>query len=120
MSPQEVVWFVNHKFGEQAYLVENDEKITILTLKSKWVIFKKDFSRFHIYTLFHFNDEEREHYHIQNKSRNIDYLVYIALTHDNGGRYSEWKQFCENWELFKLGREIESRASAWNFITSDI
>jgi hypothetical protein len=120
MSPQEVVWFINHKFGEQAYLVEDNDKIVILSLKSKWIIFKKDFARFHTYTLFHFNDVEREHYHVQNKSQNIDYLVYIALMHDNGGKYSAWKQFCESWELFKLGREIESRAAAWNFITSDI
>jgi hypothetical protein len=52
MTPEEVVWFINHKYGEQAYLVETDEQILIFSRVSKWVIFKKDFTKFHIYTLF--------------------------------------------------------------------
>ena len=118
MTPEEVVWFINHKYGEQAYLVETDEQILIFSRVSKWVIFKKDFTKFHIYTLFNFNDTEREHYHVQDRSINLDYLVFRAIVHD--GKYIGWKEFCQNWELFLLGREIESRVAAWEWITSPI
>ena len=118
MTANEVVWFINHKYGEQAYLVETDEKILIFSRVSKWVIFKKDFERFHIYTLFHFNDTERKHYHAQDRSTNIDYLVFRAIVHDN--EYINWQDFRKSWELFLLGREIECRAAAWDWITSPI
>ena len=122
MTASEVVWFINHKYGEQAYLVETDEKILIFSRVSKWIIFKNDFARFHIYTLFHFNDAEREHYHIQNKSGNIDYLVFTAIVHDieNKNNFTSWQDFRKSWELYLLGREVESRAAAWDWITSPI
>lgn len=117
MTAQEVAWFINHKYGEQAYVVEDDEKFVILSLKSKWVIFKKDFAKFHTYTLFHFNDVEREHYHVQDRSVNLDYLIFRAIIHDY--KYVDWKEFCNSWELFLLGREVESRAAAWEWICND-
>ena len=64
MTVQEVVWFINHKYGEQAYVVETEKEIFLFSLKSKWIIKKSDFKHFHTYTLFHFNDVEREHYHV--------------------------------------------------------
>ena len=30
MTAQEVVWFINHKYGEQAYIVETNDQIAIL------------------------------------------------------------------------------------------
>ena len=116
MTPEEVVWFINHKYGEQAYLIETDKQILIFSRVSKWVIFKKDFIKFHIYTLFHFNDTEREHYHVQDRSTNLDYLVFRAIIHDY--KFIDWKEFQQSWELFLLGREVESRVAAWEWIAS--
>lgn len=119
MTVQEVVWFMNHKYGEQAYVVETKKEILLFSLKSKWIIKKSDFKHFHTYTLFHFNDVEREHYHVQLKSQNLDYLVYQAIAHDNENiPYSnnDWKQFNEMWNMYLLGREIEGRVAAWDWL----
>jgi len=122
MTAQEVVWFINHKYGEQAYIVETGNRIFLFSLKSKWFIKKTDYQRFHYYTLFHFNDVEREHYHVQMKSKDLDYLVYQAIAHDNDNiPYSkeDWKQFNEKWNMYLLGREIESRAAAWDWLVAN-
>ena len=121
MTAQEVVWFINHKYGEQAYVVETDDKILIFSYPSKWVIFKNDFAKFNFYTLFHFNDAEREHYHVQNRSQNIDYLVFTAIIHDYKDReqFISWPDFCKSWELYLLGQEITSRAAAWEWISKE-
>ena len=119
MTPDEVVWFINHKYGEQAYIVETNEEILIFSRTSKWIIFKKDFSKFHIYTLFHFNDIERKHYHIQNRSGNIDYLVFQAVMHDNKNNHIDWLEFKRLWEMYLLGREIEERATKWEWLAGN-
>lgn len=119
MTVQEVVWFMNHKYGEQAYVVETKKEILLFSLKSKWIIKKSDFKHFRTYILFHFNDVEREHYHVQLKSQNLDYLVYQAIAHDNENiPYSnnDWKQFNEMWNMYLLGREVEGRAAAWDWL----
>jgi hypothetical protein len=123
MTVQEVVWFMNHKYGEQAYVVETEKEIFLFSLKSKWIIKKSDFKHFRTYTLFHFNDVEREHYHVQLKSQNLDYLVYQAIAHDNDNiPYSDkdWKRFNEMWDMYLLGREIEGRAAAWDWLCGNI
>ena len=119
MTVDEVVWFINHKYGEQAWFIETDKAIEIYTTKSKWLIMKNDYKNFHIYTLFHFNNCEGAHYHMQRRGYNLDYLVYQAIMHDNDTIFSTddtWKEFNRSWEMYKLGREIEERAIVWNWL----
>ena len=65
MTPQEVVWFFNHKHGERAYLVETEQYLQIFTSKSKWKIIKDDYRRFRQYTLYHFSMRAGQGYHKQ-------------------------------------------------------
>ena len=46
MTPEEVVWFANHKYGENAYLIESETELLILTARSKWRILLNDLRRF--------------------------------------------------------------------------
>ena len=46
MTSSEVVWFINHKYGEQAYVVETEKQVLIFTVKSKWIVQKDDKARF--------------------------------------------------------------------------
>lgn len=119
MTAHEVVWFINHKYGEQAYIVETEKQILIFTAKSKWIVAKNDYKRFRYYTLFHFNNLQNQGYHVQMKGYNVDYLTYCAIMHDNEHfqTQQDWYDFMESWQLFLLGREIESRAAAWDYLT---
>ena len=119
MTAYEVEWFLNHKYGEQAYVVQTEKQILIFTAKSKWIVAKNDYDRFHFYTLFHSNNKTGTGFHVQMRGRNIDYLVYCAIMHDNDDFWGKqnWYNFMESWRLFLLGREIESRAAAWDYLT---
>ena len=82
MSVEEVVYFANHKFGEVAYLVENEKEYLLMTTFSKWKILKNDFSRFQCYTLYHNNSISLEGFHRQSKSKNLAFLIFDAIRHD--------------------------------------
>lgn len=41
MTPQEIVWFINHKYGEQAYIVDDGKEIRIFTAKAFGVFLKQ-------------------------------------------------------------------------------
>lgn len=119
MTAYEVEWFLNHKYGEQAYVVETEKQILIFTAKSKWIVAKNDYDRFHFYTLFHSNNKTGTGFHVQMRGSAIDYLTYCAITHDREEYYTlqDWHDFVESWHLFLLGREIESRVAAWNYLS---
>ena len=120
MTAQEVVWFINHKYGEQAYIVETNDQILLFTKESKWVINKNDYSKFHCYTLFHSNNKQGNGFHVQMRGNHIDFLVYQAIMHDNKEIFSNretWDNFQNAWELFLLGRKIEAEISAWEWMT---
>lgn len=117
MTSYEVVWFLNHKYGEQAYVIETDKQILIFTSKSKWIIFKDDRKRFKAYTLFHSNYEKGEGYHIQRYGNCIDFLTWCAVTHDMEEYYEDkdFQKFTLSWELYLLGRECEERAALFQW-----
>ena len=117
MTAHEVEWFINHKYGEQAYLVETDKQILIFTAKSKWIVQKSDFKRFQFYTLFHSNNTQGYGYHVQMRNKNLDYLVYCAIMHDNGLEQN-WDEFLQNWDLYCLGREIEERTAQFQWLST--
>jgi len=120
VTSSEVVWFINHKYGEQAYVVETEAQVLIFTAKSKWIVQKKDYKRFGFYTLFHFNLEEGSGFHVQMRGHHIDFLVWAAIMHDMDGFHpnSEWNQFYESWQLYLLGREIEERAATFEWLSA--
>ena len=92
VTAYEVAWFINHKYGEQAYVIETEQQILIFTAKSKWIVQKTDYRRFHFYTLFHSNNTQGYGYHVQMRGNHIDYLVYCAIMHDNG-LLQDWNYF---------------------------
>ena len=120
MTSSEVVWFINHKYGEQAYVVETETQILIFTAKSKWIVQKEDMKRFGFYTLFHFNLEEGAGFHRQMRGYNIDFLVWCAIMHDMDEFYpnSAWNKFYEDWQMYLLGREIEERAATFKWLSA--
>lgn len=115
VTAQEVVWFINHKYGEQAYVVETEEQILIFTAKSKWIVQKTDYERFRYYTLFHYNFAQGSGYHVQMHGYAQDFMVYYAIMHDMGMEY-DWQGFLQSWKLYLLGREVESRAAAFEWL----
>lgn len=120
MTAQEVVWFINHKYGEQAYIVETNDQILLFTKESKWIINKNDYSKFHCYILFHSNNKQGNGFHVQMRGNHIDFLVYQAIMHDNKEIFSDretWDDFQNAWELFLLGRKIEAEINAWEWMT---
>ena len=118
MTSSEVVWFINHKYGEQAYVVETEKQVLIFTAKSKWIVQKNDKGRFGFYTLFHSNISKGEGFHVQMRGYNIDFLVWAAITHDMEKFYSnnEWNDFVKAWNLYLLGRECEERAATFQWL----
>lgn len=119
MTINEVVFFLNHKHGETAYVIQENRELIIYTSKSKWRIMLDDFVRFNRYTLIHSNHAYNEGYfHNQCSSVSLDYLVYYAITHDLGLPY-DWKEFQRLWEMYKLGRELEESCSRWAFLCGE-
>ena len=119
MTPQEVVWFFNHKHGERAYLVETEQYLQIFTSKSKWKIIKDDYRRFKQYTLYHFSTRAGQGYHKQMNGRTLEYLVYCACCHDETETYTTpktWNEFCRLYDMYCYGREIEERANCWDWL----
>ena len=101
MTSSEVVWFINHKYGEQAYVVETEKQVLVFTAKSKWIVQKDDKKRFGFYTLFHSNLAKGEGFHVQMRGRHVNFLVWVAVTHDMDDFYAirEWNDFVNAWEL---------------------
>lgn len=118
MTPQEVVWFFNHKHGEKAYVVETKTHVHIFTTKSKWQIIKADHARFHQYTLYHFSSVAGEGYHKQMVGYNLDYLVFCACYHDeeNCVFSRDFIEFKRLWDMYCFGREVEERALCWDWL----
>lgn len=119
MTSSEVVWFINHKYGEQAYVVETETQVLVFTAKSKWIVQKDDKERFGFYTLFHSNLASGKGFHVQMRGHHVDFLVWCALTHDMEKFYAieEWNEFVKAWELFLLGRECEERAAIFQWLS---
>lgn len=118
MTPQEVVWFFNHKCGEKAYVVETETHVHIFTVRSKWQIIKADYSRFKEYTLYHYSLAAGKGYHKQMKGRNLDYLVFCACFHDEEQTVfpKDFTEFRRLWDMYCYGREIEERANRWDWL----
>lgn len=117
VTAHEVEWFINHKYGEQAYVVETEKQIFIFTAKSKWIVQKTDYNRFRFYTLFHSNNVQGSGYHVQMRGKHVDYLIYCAIMHDNGLE-QDWNKFYKQWELYCLGRKIEERAAQFSWLST--
>ena len=119
MTIQEIEWFANHKYGECVYLIPSDDELLILTMKSKWRIILKDRKRFGTYTLFHLNHAtDRQYYHKQCNSVNLEWLVYYAIRHDLDIP-ADYQEFNRLYEMWKLGRQIEESIAAFNFFCEE-
>lgn len=117
MTIDEVVFFANHRFGETAYLIEDNNEFLLFTAQSKWRILKKDFSRFHKYILYHSNNTTMEGFHRQKDGVSLDFLIFDAIRHDNNAMNGiSWEEFHRLWGMYLLGREVESRAATFNFL----
>lgn len=119
MTPEEVVWFANHKYGENAYLIESETELLILTARSKWRILLNDLRRFGYYTLFHLNHAtDMIYYHKQCTSRDLDFLVYYAVRHDLDIP-CDMKEFERLWQMYCLGRELEESIATFEFFSTE-
>ena len=121
MTPSEVVWFCNHKYGEIAYMTEDNDWVYLYTLHSKWLIKKSDFSRFGRYTLFHSNCAEGEGYHIQKQGHDLDFLVYSAIVHDAVERSKriEFVDFKRKWDMYQYGQQLWESVQCFNFLAGN-
>jgi hypothetical protein len=122
MKPVDVVFFLNHKHGEVAYLSYGEKEIEIFTAKSKWIIHLNDYARFGKFTLSHLNYEgDREYYHRQTTGTSVDYLVYMAIRHDVGMAYSweDWKEFQNSWDMYIYGQKLQESCSTWAFLAGE-
>lgn len=117
MTPERVVWFFNHKYGEQAYLMTDTDtnRLLIMTPKGKWVIFLDDYKRFRQYDLYHMSNDGS--YHKQCWEKDLDYCVFRALAHDckMGDSYvmayKAWESFKRSYEIWLYGRWLEREVS---------
>lgn len=120
MTINEVIYFLNHKHGECAYVIQEGRELVIYTARSKWRIMLDDFSRFNTYTLIHSNHKaDVGFFHKQCTSANLDYLVYYAVTHDLDNIEYDWREFKRLWEMYKLGRELEESCSQFAFLCGE-
>ena len=121
MTPSEVVWFCNHKYGETAWLIEDKDYIYLYTLYSKWLIRKNDFKRFGKYTLFHSNSIEGKGYHIQKQGHDLDFLIYCAVVHDAVERNKriEFVDFKRNWDMYQYGQQLWESVQCFNFLAGN-
>lgn len=123
LEAEDVVWFVNHKCGEIAYMIDEGDIIRIFTKDSKWMIYKDINRCSREYTLYHSSSSSNhKHYHVQMTSLRMDYLIWRACIHDYPEaqkKFTSWPQFLASFELYLLGREIAERASLWDFVVAD-
>ena len=121
ISVQNVIDFFNHKAGELAYFIEEEDKYRIFTRDSKWLIFK-DFNKISSrYILYHSSSSNNhKHYHNQMDSDFLDYLVFRACVHDYRGELpneiSTWPAFKHAWEMYCLGRDIAESVGKWIYL----
>lgn len=119
MTPERVVWFFNHKYGEQAYMMTDTDtdRILIMTPKGKWAIFLKDYKRFGHYDLYHMSKDGS--YHKQCYEFDLSYCVFRALAHDclMDGKscmaHKAWIPFQKSYEIWLYGRWLEREVSKW-------
>ena len=117
MTADEVIWFINHKYGEQAALDETSDLIKIYTGKSTWLIHKHDYEKFGRYELFHANQTTHIGYHRQMYGYTIPYLVYCAVMHDYPPIFSTrktWDEFQNMWDLYQLGQSLWKSVCEWD------
>lgn len=121
MTPQEVVWFFNHKYGEKAYVIENDTHVHIFTPKSKWQIIKADYPRFKEYTLYHWSTKAGKGYHKQMKGRNLDYLVFCACFHDEEKCVfpRDFTEFRRRWDLYNYGQQLAESCMRFAWLSGE-
>lgn len=117
MNASEVVWFLNHKYGETAALEETSDAFIIYTSKSDWKIFKSDFKRFGRYALYHSNNCEGKNHHLQMYGYTVPYLIYCAITHDLPqifGDRKSWDAFQESWQRYLYGQQLWKSVIKWD------
>lgn len=120
MTADEVVDFFNHKVGERAYVINEEDKIRIFTKDSKWLIFKDYNKCGSKYILYHSSSaKDHKHYHAQMESYNLDFLIFRACIHDYDDLprgFGNWENFKRSWEYFCLGRDIAESVEKWIFL----
>lgn len=117
MTISEVVWFINHKYGDSVYLEEFESFYEIYTKKSKWRIYKNDFAIFHYYRLYHFNNTYGKHYHVQSNGNSIQYLIWRAAMHDISNivpERSAFNNFLKNYENYLYGQKLWNNVIKFN------
>ena len=122
MTIDDVVGFCNHLYGETAWLLEDKECIYLFTLRSKWFIRKSDYKRFGFYTLYHFNEKERQHYHPQKRNPCLNFLIYEAICHDAAEKEERFKfsDFLKAWDIFEYGQRLYESTQIFNFLAGNL
>lgn len=116
MTISDMEHFANHKYGDNVYMIKTKEEIMLYTLKSKWKIRLTDMAKFGRYVLYHQNytAKDTSTYHKQCEGKNLDWLVYYAIRHDLN-LPANFDEFYRQFEMYKLGREIEESIARFNF-----
>lgn len=113
MNIYEIEWFVNHKYGENVYLIKTGKEILIFTAKGKWRLLLDDLRKFGHYTLYHVNHNLKG-YHYQCDGHCTEWLVYYAIRHDLDVPV-DFKEFQRLYDMYCLGREAEENVARFNF-----
>ena len=125
MTPQEVIWFINHKYKERAYLVENEAELRIFTKESVWRIFKSDWQCYGGYYLYHSNKIYGSGYHRQGGlAKNLARIVWYAALHDSldltfPRDYNHWADFNKSFELYSYGQHLWESCCRFAFLAGE-
>lgn len=123
MTPYEIVWFMNHKYGEQAYIIEDEKEIKIFTAKSIWRIFKSDYFKFNGYYLYHSNNTSGIGFHNQNnyKSNDVNWLIWYAVLHDSDVNIAytkeNYEKFQHSYSLYLYGQKLYESCCQFAFLS---
>lgn len=123
MTPYEIVWFINHKYGEQAYIIEDEKEIKIFTAKSIWRIFKSDYFKFNGYYLYHSNNTSGIGFHNQNnhKSSDVNWLIWYAVLHDSDVNIAytkeNYEKFQQSYSLYLYGQKLYESCCQFAFLS---
>lgn len=122
MTPSEVIWFINHKYGERAYLVESETEYRIFTQESVWRIFKSDWQHYKGYYLYHSNKLRGSGYHRQGEiSRELSKLIWYVALHDSYDLtfVRDWLAFNKSWRLYCYGQRLYESCYRFAFLAGE-
>lgn len=124
MTISQTIDYINHRYGEICYEIDNGEILTIFTKFSIWKIYKGDLKRIGRYILYHSNHDDAtrngcvgQYFHYQCDSMDINFLIYYAALHDYTFGALDYLEFLSKANYFYLGRNLLESTEKFSFLT---